>query len=76
MPRYFFNFDSTEPVTDNEGAVLEDDEAACKEATKAAGEMLRDVDGHCHLGGKWTLRVTDENRNPIYTINISAQKTS
>jgi hypothetical protein len=74
MPRYYFNvYDGTSSV-DDDGAELQDDEAAWQQATTTAGELFKDVDGKFRPDQEWTLEVTDERRKPIYVINISSQK--
>jgi hypothetical protein len=74
MPRYYFNvYDGTSSV-DDDGAELQDDEAAWQQATTTAGELFKDVDGKFRPDQEWSLEVTDERRKPIYVINISSQK--
>src|SRR5205823_2476659 len=45
MPRYFFNVYHNGAILDEEGYELADRSAAWAEATAAAGEMIRDLDG-------------------------------
>ena len=68
MPRYFFNVDGEPP--DSEGLELPDSDAARAEAIRAAGEMLRDIDG-AFDGGEWVMRVT-EGDLPILTLQFRA----
>jgi hypothetical protein len=75
MPRYFFNVHNVEPSTDDIGEVFKDKESAWNEATKIAGEIIKDIDGRFRPGQEWALEVTDENRKPLYVIRISAQQT-
>jgi hypothetical protein len=74
MPRYYFNVYNGTPDVDDEGAELQDDEAAWQQATTTAGELFKDIDGKFRPNQEWSLEVTDERRKPIYVINISAQK--
>jgi hypothetical protein len=71
MPRYYFNVNRA-IREDNEGEILADDEAAWHEATLVAGELFKDVDGDFRPGQSWTLEVTDEQRRPLYSINVTA----
>jgi hypothetical protein len=74
MPRYYFNVYNGTLGVDDDGAELQDDEAAWQQATTTAGELFKDVDGKFRPDQEWTLEVTDERRKPIYVINISSQK--
>ena len=74
MPRYFFNMHGVRPSVDDQGEELSDNEAAWHEATIIAGEIFRDIDGRFRPGQDWVLEVTDEQRKPLYTIQISAQQ--
>jgi len=40
----------------------------------AAGEMIKEIDGRLVPGREWRLEVTDEFRNPLYVIHVSAEK--
>jgi len=74
MPRYYFNIRGTHGSPDDYGEELRDKEAAWKEATKVAGEIFKEIDGKFRPGQEWALEVTDENRKPLYTINIDAKE--
>ena len=63
MPRYFFNVYHNGAILDEEGYELADRSAAWAEATAAAGEMIRDLDGRLQPGKDWRLEVTDENKS-------------
>jgi hypothetical protein len=52
---------------------LRDDEAAWKEATIIAGELVKNIDGNFRPDQEWALEVTDAIRKPLYMIRISAQ---
>ena len=73
MPRYFFNVHGTRARLDEEGEELAGDEAAWKEATIIAGELFKDIDGRFRPGQEWALEVTDDQRKPLYKIEISAR---
>jgi hypothetical protein len=71
---FYFNVYNGTPDVDDEGAELQDDEAAWQQATTTAGELFKDIDGKFRPNREWSLEVTDERRKPIYVISISAQK--
>ncbi|HEY3681362.1 MAG TPA: hypothetical protein VGL45_21825 [Bradyrhizobium sp.] len=73
MPLYFFNIHHEAAQQDEEGEDLPDKHAAWKEATVMAGQMLQNIDGRLKPGRDWRMEVTDEFRNPLFTILISAQ---
>ena len=76
MPHYFFNtFDGRDFVY-SEGEELADKHAAWAEATRTAGEILRDLDGRLKVGSTWRLEVTDQFRNPIFVIHVHAENVS
>jgi len=76
MPRYFFNTFDGRHFVDSEGEELPDKYAAWAEATRTAGEILRDLDGRLEVGSTWRLEVTDELRNPLFVIHVHAEKVS
>ena len=57
MPKFFFSIDGEQP--DILGVELPDAHAARSEAIRAAGEILRDIDG-AFKGREWVMRVDDE----------------
>ena len=73
MPRYFFNVHHEHFDPDEVGEELPDRQAAWKEATKIAGQILQDLNGRFAPGSDWRLEVTDEFANPLYLIRISAK---
>jgi hypothetical protein len=68
MVRFFFDIDG-EPA-DTDGLDLLDMSAVRAEAIRAAGEMLRDLDGA--VPGEWVMRVSDESRRPVLTLQFRA----
>jgi hypothetical protein len=74
MPKYFFNIHHGQSTIDEEGEELPDKHAAWREATIVAGDSIRDIDGTLRPGADWRLEVTDEFRNPLYVIHVSAEK--
>jgi hypothetical protein len=75
MPRYFFNVQNVPPTTGNTGEELPDDEAAWREATLFAGDLLKDTDGNYRPGQEWGLEVTDAKKRPICNIRITSKHT-
>jgi hypothetical protein len=57
-----------------EGEELPSDEAAWHETTLIAGELFKDIDGKFRPAQEWSLEVTDEHRNPLYFIRVSAEQ--
>lgn len=74
MPLYFFNVYHDRDYPDEEGTELPNVDAAWKEATKIAGESIKDVDGKLRPGHDWRLEVTDEFRNPLWELHVRAQR--
>jgi len=71
MPRFFFNIDSERP--DTEGVELPDRKKVRGEAIRAAGEMLRDIDGH--LSAKdWIMVVKDESGDFVLELRFSVRE--
>jgi hypothetical protein len=74
MATYFFNVHPNGSGPDMEGEELPNDEAAWREATIIAGELFKDIDGKFRPGQDWSLGVTNERRNPLFFIRISAER--
>jgi hypothetical protein len=74
MARYFFNIQDGSSRPDMKGEELPDNEAAWHEATLIAGELFKEIDGKFRPGEEWSLEVTDERRNPLYCIRVSAEE--
>jgi hypothetical protein len=74
MARYFFNIHREGSGPDMEGEELPNDESAWREATIIAGDLFKDIDGTFRPGHEWSLEVTDERRNPLYFIRVSAEE--
>jgi len=75
VPKYYFDIYGVRGGRrDEAGEELPNNEAAWREGTRAAGELLKDIDGKFRPGEDWVLEVTDEHRKPLYTINISAKE--
>ena len=74
MPRYFFNVRHERLIVDTDGEELSDKHAAWQEATHIVGNLLHDIDGSLRPGRDLSLEVTDEFRNPLYVIRVSAER--
>jgi hypothetical protein len=71
MPRYFFSVHDSRDMPDRDGVDLPDLKAVRAEAVRAAGEMLRDIDGAL-TGEEWIMEVTDEAGRLVLTLRFSA----
>jgi hypothetical protein len=76
MPRYFFDVHHDTVQADLEGEELPDKHAAWREGTVIAGQILQDIDGKLRPGHDWRMEITDEFRNPLFILHISAQRPS
>jgi hypothetical protein len=74
MPRYFFNVHHDVSHVDDIGEEFDDKHAAWEEATRTAGEMIKDVDGRLRPGHDWKLEVEDEFRNLIWVLRVAAEQ--
>ncbi|MBR1274910.1 DUF6894 family protein [Bradyrhizobium sp. AUGA SZCCT0283] len=74
MPRYFFNVYHDRAELDEEVEELPDMQAAWREATMTAGQIIQDLDGKLRPGKDWRLEVTDEFANPLYVIHVSTDR--
>jgi len=76
MAKYFFSVHHGSSAGDPDmvGEELPDDEAAWQEAVAVAGQLFEDIDGQFRPGQDWALEVTDERRNPLYFIRVSAEQ--
>ena len=74
MPRYFFNVYHERIELDEEGEELPDVQAAWREATVTAGQIIQELDGRLRPGADWRMEVTDEFANPLYVIHVHADR--
>jgi hypothetical protein len=74
MPRYFFDVHHERAQIDEQGEELPDQHAAWREATIIAGRILQDIDGRLKPGHDWRMDVTDEFRNTLFVLHITARK--
>jgi hypothetical protein len=74
MPLYFFDIHHGKTDIDLHGEDLPDANAAWKEATVIAGDILKNIDGSLTPEHDWRMEVTDEFRNPLFVLHIAARK--
>jgi hypothetical protein len=74
LTRYFFHVHHG-PFAhiDAVGEKLLDRRAASNEATKYAGEVIREIDGRLRPDADWHLDVTDQKGRSVYRIVVSAK---
>jgi hypothetical protein len=75
MPLYFFHVHHDTQQWDPVGAELPDKQAAWREATMTAGQILQDLNGELRPGQDWCMEVTDEFANTLFQLRISAEQT-
>jgi hypothetical protein len=74
MPLYHFKVRrSGKTYNNDEGIVFDSLDGAWEEATIAAGEMLKDLDGKLVPGTGCSIEVQDEFFNPIRLLEISVK---
>ncbi len=72
MPRFYFHVHDGTPVPDAEGVELADTPAACAEAIRCSGEIIRDFPRSVSQRLDWRMIVTNDADLPIYTLRFSA----
>jgi hypothetical protein len=74
MPLYYFVIkrDRKASVADPSGLELTDMDAAWEEATKTAGEMIRDLDGKFKPGSEWSIEIQDASHKLLRTATLVA----
>ncbi len=74
MPRYFFNIENGSSTPDVDGVVLTGAAEARAQATKMAGEMLREGSARLWETGQWRLDVRDEAGSAVFALSLLAEK--
>jgi hypothetical protein len=74
MARYFFHITNGQIFSDETGTILDGMKSARREAFLSAGEILSE--GGEAFSNDWTMRVTDEAGNPLFTLRISIEEHS
>ena len=72
MPRFYFHTDDDDPQSDAEGLDLPDVATARREATLAAGDLLRERADRLWDDGPLRLFVTDADGLLLFLIDVSA----
>ena len=71
MPRFHFKTThGTDSHDDPEGMELKDLRAAWKEATRATGEILKDVDGSLEPEREWRIDVTNDAGQALVSLRL------
>ena len=71
MPKFFFNISSERP--DTVGLELPDRKTARGEAIRAAGEILRDIDGALSTQ-EWFMIVSEESGDYVLELRFSVRE--
>jgi hypothetical protein len=72
MPEYKFSIRQGGVLTHESSFELLDEQAAWGEATRACGEILKDIDGDLRKGGDLRILVTESTGQPLFTIRVSS----
>jgi hypothetical protein len=70
MPVYRFKTRYGSEVTESNGMPMESTRRAWQEATRAAGEILKDMDGSLEPHREWRMDVTDEDGNTLFSLRV------
>lgn len=62
------------PALDEEGEELPNGQAAWREATMTAGQIIQGLDGKLQPGVEWRMEVTDAFTNRLYVIKLHVEK--
>lgn len=73
MPLYYFHVHYKDGQRDVDGIELAGDAEAWEQATRACGEMLKDLDGDFEPGPEWRLEVTDGDATPVFAIRFHGE---
>jgi hypothetical protein len=74
MPKYFFSVRHGDQTSQHEDGIDFPDVAAVRvEATKSAGEILRDLNHALEAGSELRVEVADEARKPVFSLRVIAE---
>jgi len=73
MPVYRFKTRYHEEVEESDGIELESTRHAWKQATGAAGEILKDLDGSLEPHSEWRMDVLDGDGNALFSLRVIPQ---
>lgn len=75
MPRYFFDIKDGQDFPDLQGSEWKDLAEARIEAVRYAAEVLREMPERFWNAELWTMSVSDQNRQPLFTLKFFAEST-
>lgn len=70
MPRYFFHVQDGQDYTDLQGAVLEDLEAARREAVRVAAALLAEHHEKFWDAGEWSMQVVNDQNMTLFQLTF------
>lgn len=70
MPIFRFSTRHGEEIDQGDGVELETLRDAWKEATRAAGEILKDIDGSLDPEREWRMDVTNDAGQPLFSLRL------
>lgn len=73
MPRYFFHVKDGANLSDLEGTVLPDNDAAKLEAVTSAGGMIADFGAKFWSSGDWNMTVVDEVGRTVCVLSLNGR---
>jgi hypothetical protein len=73
MPVYHFKTRYGTEINESDGMPMDSTHEAWKEATRAAGEILKDLDGSLEPHREWRMDVSDDNGNLLFSLRLIPQ---
>jgi hypothetical protein len=73
VPAYLFKTLYRSEASTSDPIELEHVGQAWKQATRAAGEMLKDLDGSLEPYSEWRMDVSDEEGNALFSLRVIPQ---
>jgi hypothetical protein len=71
MPHFYFKVSHRGKVSpDEEGMELKNLKEAWQEATTAAGEILKEIDGSLDPESEWRMDVTNDAGQPLFSLRL------
>jgi hypothetical protein len=70
MPVYHFKTHYGTEIIESDGIPMDSTRQAWKEATRAAGEILKDIDGSLEPHREWRMDVSDDNGNVLFSLRL------
>lgn len=75
MPRYFFDIKDGHDFPDLQGSEWKDLAEARNEAVRYAAEVLKEMPERFWNAEQWTMSVSDQHRNLLFTLKFFAEST-